>query len=357
MGWAIPRTRLIGALNLMSNVLYSTQQASGKFDRLQRQVVIRHILDSLQGKRSDDRLLSYDEVRELLQTRGQIEKPQPQMIRLDQIVGSVGRYRDFDRAFLPLSGANSERWKRLDVALNRLEDVPPIEVFQISDAFFVRDGNHRVSVARANGLSHIEAWVTVVDTPVPLSPDIRPDELIIKAEYADFLRQTKLNEIRPDARIELTEPGRYRQLLEHIQVHHYYLGLEQQRDIPYSEAVASWYDHVYLPAIAHIRDSAILKEFPNRTEADLYMWITYHRDRLRERYGHEVDLRTALHDFANRHSERTLPRVIKTVTRTIRAALDAAAEPAQPPLPEPEPAAAAGSPLDAPPTEMEKATA
>ncbi|QLQ05850.1 MAG: hypothetical protein HZY76_07115 [Anaerolineae bacterium] len=98
------------------------------------------------------------------------------MIRLDQIVGSVGRYRDFDRAFLPLSGANSERWKRLDVALNRLEDVPPIEVFQISDAFFVRDGNHRVSVARANGLSHIEAWVTVVDTPVPLSPDIRPDE-------------------------------------------------------------------------------------------------------------------------------------------------------------------------------------
>jgi hypothetical protein len=279
------------------------------------------------------------------------------MIRLDQIVGSVGRYRDFDRAFLPLSGANSERWKRLDVALNRLEDVPPIEVFQIGDVYFVRDGNHRVSVARANGLSHIEAWVTEVETPVPLSPDVRPDELIIKAEYADFLRQTKLYELRPEARIELTEPGRYRQLLEHIHVHHYYLGLEQQRDIPYGEAVASWYDHVYLPTVTHIRDSDILKEFPNRTEADLTMWITYHRDRLRERYGFEVDLHTALRDFANRHSERTLPKVIKIVTRTIRAALEAAAEPAKPPLPEPEPAAVEDPPPDTVPAMPEEVTA
>lgn len=340
----------------MPNTLYSTQQASGKFDRLQRQAVIRHILDSLQGKGADDRLLSYDEVRELLQTRGQIEKPQPQMIRLDQVVGSVGRYRDFDRAFLPLSGANSERWKRLDVALNRLEDVPPIEVFQIGDVYFVRDGNHRVSVARANGLSHIEAWITVVDTPVPLSPDVKPDELIIKAEYADFLRQTKLNESRPDARIELTEPGRYHQLLEHIQVHHYYLGLEQQRDIPFGEAVDSWYDNVYLPDVTHIRDSGVLKEFPNRTETDLYMWITYHRDRLRERYGFEVDLRTALSDFAQRHSERTWPKMIKIVTRTIRAALEAASEPAKPPLPEPEPEVVEETPPDAAPAMTEEVT-
>ncbi len=340
----------------MTNTLYTTHQASGKFDRLQRQAVIRHILDSLQGKRQDDRLLSYDEVRELLQARGQIEKPQPQMIRLDQVVGSVGRYRDFDRAFLPLSGANSERWKRLDVALNRLEDVPPIEVYQIGDIYFVRDGNHRVSVARANGLSHIEAWVTVVDTPVPLTPDVKPDELIIKAEYADFLRQTKLNELRPEARIELTEPGRYHQLLEHIHVHQYYLGLEQQRDIAYSEAVTSWYDNVYLPGVTHIRDSGVLKEFPNRTEADLYMWITYHRDRLRERYGHEVDLRTALHDFANRHSERALPKMVKIVTRTIRAALEAASEPAKPPLPEPEPVTVAEPSPDAVATMTEEVT-
>ncbi len=316
-----------------ANPLYSPNAASERFNRAQSQALIHQILDSLTGK--SQRLLSYDEVKELLLARGQIKMPETQMIRLDRIVGSVGRYRDFDRYFLPLSGANAERWKRLDVALNRLEDLPPIEVYQIGEVYFVRDGNHRVSVGRANGLTHIEAWVTVVDVPVELTSDVQPDEMIIKVEYAHFLDQTDLHALRPNAQIELTEPGRYQQLLEHIHVHHYYLGLEQKRDVPYAEAVTGWYDHVYLPNIQAIRTSNILAEFPRRTEADLYLWIAYHRNRLQERYGVEVDLATALAHFAKRHSERPLPRVVKTVTRTIRAALEAAIEPAAPPLPPP----------------------
>ena len=96
--------------------------------------------------------------------------------------------------------------------------------------------------------------------------------------------------------------------------------------------MASWYDHVYLPNVQVIRDSDILKEFPKRTEADLYLWITYHRDRLHERYGIDIDLLTALTHFAKRHSERPLPRVVKAVTRTIKAAIEAATEAAAPPM-------------------------
>ena len=73
------------------------------------------------------------------------------MIPIASIIGSVGRYRDFDRAFLPLDGADRERWKRLDVAFNELRDLPPIDVYKIGEVYFVRDGNHRVSVAKANG--------------------------------------------------------------------------------------------------------------------------------------------------------------------------------------------------------------
>ena len=88
-------------------------------------------------------------------------------------------------------------------------------------SYFVRDGNHRVSVAKANGMNLIEAHVTEIESLVPLSPQTDVDDLIVKAEYAAFLKETQLDETRPEQRIELTEPGRYRILLEHIEVHRY----------------------------------------------------------------------------------------------------------------------------------------
>ncbi len=167
--------------------------------------------------------MSFDQVQELVRSRTEIDRG-TQLIPISSIIGSVGRYRDFDRAFLPLEGANRERWQRLDVAFNELRDLPPIEVYKIGEVYFVRDGNHRVSVAKANGLDMIEARVTEIRTMVPLTPETDVDDLIIKAEYAHFLRETHLDETRPDQQIELTEPGRYKILLEHVEVHRYYLG-------------------------------------------------------------------------------------------------------------------------------------
>jgi len=202
-----------------------------------------------------------------------------------------------------------------------MESIPPIEVYQIGDVYFVRDGNHRVSVARANGLSHIEAYVTVLDADVPLEPDVQPDDLIIKAEYAEFLRRTRLKELRPDVDIRLTEPGRYQQLLEHIDVHRYYLGLEQGREIPYEEAAVSWYDHVFCPVIQAIRESGVIREFPRRTETDLYLWVVHHREQLRERFGIEVSTDAAASDFARSFSERPVKRMLRGVSQTLRTAV------------------------------------
>ena len=158
--------------------------------------------------------------------------------------------------------------------------LPPIEVYQIGGAYFVRDGNHRVSVARANGLKDIEAYVTRLETQVSIDAHTRPEDLMLKAGQAEFLRRSRLEDLRPDAEVEVTEVGSYHELMQHVEVHRHYLGIEQQREIPWEEAVASWYDNVYLPVAAAIWASTILDRFPGRTAADLYLWVCRHREEL-----------------------------------------------------------------------------
>ena len=199
-------------------------------------------------------------------------------------MGSVGRYQDFTRSFLPLSNVDPSRWVRVNMALYEAAGWPPIEVYQLGDIYFVADGNHRVSVARALGIKEIEAYVTDVPVPVDLQPDITPQELFLKAGEARFLNKTNIKTLRPDANIQVTETGRYHQLLEHIDVHRYYLGLQEQQEVPYEEAVMHWYDHVYMPVVQEIRRIGILQDFPKRTEADLYLWINNHGERLRRQY-------------------------------------------------------------------------
>lgn len=312
-------------------MLYPAVTAASKFERLRSRGLIPSLLHFFCQK-PDETLLSFEQVQELLRDRYEIDRG-TQTIPISHVVGSVGRYHDFDRAFMPLSGANEERWKRLDIALNELRNLPPIDVYKIGDVYFVRDGNHRISVAKANGLQEIDAQVTEIETRVPLTPDVDVDALIIKAEYAHFLAQTRLDETRPDQSLELTEPGRYRILLEHIEVHRYYLGLQWQREPTLEEAAASWYDTVYQPIIQAILESDILKEFPQRTAADLYLWVAYHRERLRERYGAMPPDREVATALAEQFSDRPIARLVKTVTRAISAAVKAASETPEPPIP------------------------
>lgn len=310
---------------------YPASVAAFKLERLQARGLIASLL-RLFSQHPDGTLLSFDQVHELLRNRQEFDRG-IQTIPIDHIVGSLGRYRDFDRAFLPLSGADQERWKRLDIALNELRTLPPIDVYKIGDVYFVRDGNHRVSVAKANGLTDIDAKVTEIESRVPLAPDVDVDDLIMKAEYAHFLAQTCLDETRPDQRIELTEPGRYHILLEHIEVHRYYLGLQWQREPSLTEAAASWYDTVYLPITEALRETEIMQEFPQRTEADLYLWVAYHRELLKDRYGVMPPDREVAVTLAEQFSGRPIARFVKMVTRAVCAAAKAAAESPEPPAP------------------------
>jgi len=262
--------------------MQSAFQAKMDFDAQRNRVFFEKVIRFLKGQPT--RLLAYDEVRKLLGAYQERPVREPRLVPIDHIVGSVGRYQDFTRSFLPLGSVDQSRWVRVNMALYEAAGWPPIEVYKLGDIYFVADGNHRVSVARALGIKEIEAYVTEVPVPVDLQPDITPQELFLKAGEARFLNKTNIKALRPNADIRVTEAGRYHQLLEHIDVHRYYLGLQEQREVPYEEAVTRWYDHVYMPVVEEIRRSGILKNFAKRTEADLYLWINNHGERLRRQY-------------------------------------------------------------------------
>jgi nucleotide-binding universal stress UspA family protein/uncharacterized ParB-like nuclease family protein len=263
-------------------------QLSGAVDdfrRLRRQADMERVLAAMRGGSAD--LLPFDDVRERLRAT-QSGGRRLQDIPLDAIVGSVGRYSDFSRSFLPRNDKDAERWARVAIATSDLKGLPPIDVYQIDNAYFVLDGNHRVSVARQNGATTIQAYVTPFHSRVKLSPNVTPEELIISAEEVDFLDKTQLDETCPDADLRVTAAGQYAALLEHIKVHQYYMEQKQGRAVSLAEAAADWYKTSYLPLAELIRERGLLRDFPGRSEADLYLFLTAHRAEMAAQLGWDI---------------------------------------------------------------------
>jgi hypothetical protein len=302
------------------------QSAAGeRYRRELNKAQMADLLNRISGDNTD--LIKFDEVANRLRTRQRIEMG-TEMVPLTKIVGSVGRYKDFTRTFLPRSGANKARWTNIDAAMNSLEGLPAVELYKIGDAYFVRDGNHRVSVARANDVSHIEAYVTEYQTSIPLTADdFERDQWLIKIEHAEFLAKTNLDQLRSDSLIELTEPGRFRILLRHIHVHRYLRNLDLERigadyRLTWEDAVESWYDNVYMPMVHAIREQNLLVDFPKRTEADLYLWVAHQRERIAQQYGlAPLSPEASVATFAETHSDRPLNRTVKGIKQGLHWAL------------------------------------
>ncbi len=289
------------------------RQVAEDFSRARRRVFFHDVIAFLFGENNE--LLSFDEVQRRLRVQGRAYAGVCP-VEVAKIVGSVDRYKDFDRAFLPTQTHTAGRWKRVDRAYYESINLPPVSLFQVGDMYFVRDGHHRVSVAREQGVEFIDAEVIKCNTRVPINGKLRPEDLVIAGEYADFLEQTSLDRLRPDQRIEFSIPGQYLTLLQHIETHRYFLGLERQHDVSWEEAVTSWYDNLYLPIVRIIRERDVLAHFPGRTEADLYLWIMDHLYHLKERYGPDLSPETATDDFTQQFSQKP-SRVLKRSVRRI----------------------------------------
>ena len=276
------------------------------FRRARRKAAMQEVFARFTSKSAE--LLSYEEVRDSLKGR-KSSKQELKEIPLDGVVGSVGRYKDFTRKFLPLQDSDESRWARVKAAVMEMTGLPFIEVYQIGDVYFVLDGNHRVSVARQLGAKHIQANVTKVITKVAITPDIQPDELIVKAEHADFLEFTRLDVLRPEADMSVTAPGQYHELDLQISIVRDFLSKERKKAVSEEEAVIYWYDEFYLPVASAIRDRGLLREFPDRTVTDLYLWVAEHRIALESALGWDIEPEEAASDLAERFSPGFLRKV------------------------------------------------
>jgi hypothetical protein len=270
---------------------YRRALVAEQFHRARRQAAVESLLARLSGQSTD--LLSYDEVADKLHVSGQSPGGLRQ-IPVSAIVGSVGRYQDFTRTFLPRDQVNEDRWVTVGAAAPVIGDLPPIQCYKIGDSYFVLDGNHRVSIARRQGVDYIDAYITEVRTRVPLPPGARPDDLIIAAEYADFLERTRLDITRQGVDMRVSEPGQYRHLENHIEAFRYQLESADGSELSLDEAAARWYDAAYLPLVEAIREQGILRYFPGRTETDFFVWLARHRAELEQALGWHISPEVAV---------------------------------------------------------------
>lgn len=250
-------------------------RARADFSRARFKSFINQVFSVIAGRHTTT-LLSYDEIKEKLRIGGPIYRG-VKTVHVDQIAGSLNRYHEFDRAFLPKEDQLASRWQKVDRAFYQDINLPPVVLYKVGDVYFVVDGHHRVSVAREQGQEFIDAEVRECATRVNITADIKPEDLQILGAKVDFLERTALDSLRPQAKIKSTIPDGFTRMLEHIAVHRYFMGIDLKRDISEEEAVAHWYDTVYMPIIEIIRKSGILKEFPDKTEGDLYLWTLDHQ--------------------------------------------------------------------------------
>ncbi len=263
------------------------------FDAARLGAVMQDLLALVRQRPRD--LLPFEEVRDRLKLRRVVDRGTHD-VPLGQIVGTFGRRGEFNRAFLPRSEALRERWEDvLDLAVGAA-GFPVVELYQVGDAYFAVDGHHRISVARSLGAPSIEAHVLEFLTPVPLGPDASPESVLQKEGLADFLETTGLVPSSPDE-FRVTHPGDYAEMLEHVAVHRYFLGLDLSRDVSWEEAVRSWYETLYRPMTETIRSSGVLGDFAGRTEADLYLFTARHLHALRQRWGDAVAPERAVEHF------------------------------------------------------------
>jgi hypothetical protein len=250
---------------------------------------------------SSNELLPFDEVRKRLTLRGQHYLGLKE-IPIDKIIGSVGRYHDFDRAFLPRRDESRVRWMSIDSAMLQDTPLPAVDVYKIGEIYFVKDGNHRVSVARKRGQAFIDAHVVEIDVGVPVTPTTNIDDLIRLQEKADFLIDTQLDTLRPQANIELSLPGGYDLINQHIHTHRWFMGEARKAAVSLADAIVDWYDTVYLPLINVIHEQKVLDKFHGRTEADLYLWIIEHLWYLREQCGCPTSFEDAASSFTRNYA-------------------------------------------------------
>jgi hypothetical protein len=274
--------------------------AQTDFLRARRRAALGAMVARLRGVPDDVRLvLPYEEVVAALGFVSERSAGQA-VVPLDAIVGTVDRGRDFDRSFRPTTGRMRSRWEHIATAMRRGEAMPPVDLVRVGQIYFVRDGHHRVSVARALGRTDIDANVTEVVTRVGAEQAITLDELPVKSHERVFFERVPL----PDnarAEIKLTDPWDYGRLAEAVEAWGFRTTQDRGEPISRREAAYLWLENEYRPVIEMLRGADLIG---TTTETEAYMRVSAARYRLLRTHSWDEDVLAAVVDELSRHNRR-----------------------------------------------------
>lgn len=294
------------------------QKARGDFNKARFRDRILKFLNVLTPERHE--LFSLDYVKKLIKPTRQKYKGM-KVVPISLIAGSEGRYRDFNKAFLPRHEYLRSRWENIDRAILKDVILPPIKLYEIGGVYFVRDGNHRVSVAKIQGIHAIDAEVVSLDSKIDLKPKMTKSDLmnaVIQYEKNEFFKKTRLQSIINPEELNFTSTGRYEDILLHIQCHKYYLNLSKKEEIKFEVAAKSWYINLFKPIVDAVIEEKLLSRFPGRTNADLYVWIIRHWDDLKKKYGQDFNIKDAAISYSERFGKGFFQQLKEFFTNLIK---------------------------------------
>ena len=294
----------------MSDTVFRIR-AESNFERAHARTNLSRIRSVLMG--TPDELLSLDEVTAVIKPNSESYRG-IQTVPLSLVIGSEGRYRDFNRKFLPKKSHLFEKWTRIDLAHQKDINLPPVKLYELNGVYFVRDGNHRVSVAKSRGVEFIDAEVTSLDSEIRIDPSMSQRDLrrqVIEYEKKIFWGSMNLKIKRPGIDISFTSPGRFEHLLKQVRCYQKHLSEEKGNPVPFEDVLMQWYDQIYLPIVSIIREGNFVSYFQGRTETDLYVWIFHHWEELRKKYGKNYPLIKAAQDFKRRTENNWLLKIVK----------------------------------------------
>jgi hypothetical protein len=248
--------------------------AQDDFSRARRSQLIAELGRRLRRDPDDVGLiLPFDEVVDALGLVGETELGL-RSIPLDSIVGTVDRTRDFDRGFRPTTPRVRGRWQRIAAAQRRGESFPPISVYRIGDLHFVRDGHHRVSVAKSLGREDIDANVTEVRTQVGAGEALRLAELPLKDHERLFHDRVPLDP-EQHARVRPSDPWEFGRLAEAVEAWGFRVTQERREYMDREEVARLWFEEDFLPIVEMLRAGGFIRS--SETDADAYMRVVASR--------------------------------------------------------------------------------
>jgi len=256
---------------------FPTQDAQDDFLRARRRRMFAQLSALLRLEPGDvDVMLSFDEVVDALGRVGERDLGVGS-IEIASIVGTVDRRKEFDRAFRPTSSRARARFERIAEASRRGVSLPPIDVYRVGELHFVRDGHHRVAVARVQGLDALDAHVVEVVTRVAADSSITLGDLPLKSHERLFHERVPLP---PDARarIELTDPMRFGTLAEGVEAWGYRLSQRDERYFDRRQTALRWFHEEYVAVVTILRDADLVAR--RETETDAYLRLSGERYRI-----------------------------------------------------------------------------